>query len=88
MSFIATRLKTPSRGTGTRLFLDENAELLYAFQSGSITAYSIATHDFGSAAMGAHIYSASPDILRGCRPADQHSLNDCEETFSLVYSRT
>jgi hypothetical protein len=52
VTWVANSLNTPARSAGTRLFLDENAELLYVFNAGSITAYTIATSEFGSAGMG------------------------------------
>lgn len=47
-----------AKATGARLFLDENAELVYSFQTGSITAYSIAGHDPASLGVPSAVYSA------------------------------
>lgn len=41
----ATCTLDAAKASAGRLFLDENAELVYSFQTGNITAYSIAGHD-------------------------------------------
>lgn len=44
LSWAASSLQSV-KATGGRLFLDKNAELVYSFQPGRITAYSIAGLD-------------------------------------------